>query len=217
MTAEAVQTGGDEAGAWVKPVLDALVLYEDLGTALRAKNSLDLLSGRLSRDATVCVRWWRLGLMDQPLLAEEAAIEAGASRLIILSLHSGNGLRGEACGWLSRWLAHKADREYALTVLLDPEPDLSETSAAVLAYLQQVAGAACAALFCGSCPPPVTALDLVRGISRGRAKRRPDRKKPVAPSSPAATSRAKRRASPPGGLPLRGKRLPTSPQPFADS
>lgn len=86
MSATVVRAGPDERDAPVKPVLDVLLLYEDLGTALRAKHSLDLLPVPFITEAGLSTKLWRLDLLSQPLLREQAALEAAAADLIILSL-----------------------------------------------------------------------------------------------------------------------------------
>ncbi len=174
----AAQTGVGPDEAPVKPVLEVLVLYEDLSTALRAKHSLDRLADQLVAEVGFCVRWWRLDLLDASLLAEQAAIEAAAASVIILSLHGRNELRSEACGWLNRWLTHKADRPCALAALLDPDPAHPNGPPPVVARLKQFAEAARADLFCGSCPPPVAALGSARAGTRQRANPRSGREEP---------------------------------------
>jgi hypothetical protein len=151
MAVEAVQAGVEQDEAQVKSVLDVMLLYEDLNTALRAKYSLDRLSKQLS-EGRFCARLWRLDLLSEPLLLEQAAIEAAAANVIILSLHGRNELRVEVRDWFTRWLAHKADRPYALAALLDPEPGRPSGNPPVLAYLKRIAEAAHADFFCASCP-----------------------------------------------------------------
>jgi hypothetical protein len=148
MAAETVRVGPERDATPVKPVLDVLLLYEDLGTALRAKHSLDLLPGQLGVETGWGTRVWRLDLLGQPLLAEQAAIEAATADVIILSLHGRSELRAEARDWLSRWLDHKENRPYALAALLDPEPAQPGGDNPVVAYLKRVAEAAHADLFC---------------------------------------------------------------------
>ncbi len=154
MAAKAFQTNADEQAAAGKRVLNVLLLYEDFGTALRAKRSLDGLPARLSLEAGLRTTLWRLDLLDEPLLKEIAAIEAAAADIIILSLHGHGGLRVAAREWLNRWLDHKEDRPYALAVLLDPETADSGLDNPVMAFAKGIAEAAAADLFCSSGPVP---------------------------------------------------------------
>jgi hypothetical protein len=184
MVEKAVRAGPKGGEAPVKPVLQVLLLYEDLGTALRAKHSLDLLPSQLSAVAAWGTRLWRLDLLSEPILAEQSAIEAAAADVIILSLHGRNELRPEVRDWLSRWLDHKEDRPYALAALLDPEPGRRGGKNPVLACLKRVAKAAHADLFCGFCNAPALGRpSRLTGIaSRPRAlrasARRPSKQAP---------------------------------------
>ena len=155
MGAIAARANSEGDAAPVKPVLEVLVLYEDLATALRAKQSLDRLPGRSGITGGLVTRLWRLDLLGEPLLAERSAIEAAAADVIIVSLHGRKALRAEARHWFCRWLDHKEDRPYALAAFLDPEPAQAGGDNPVLAYLKCVAAAAGADLFCGSSPVPV--------------------------------------------------------------
>ena len=155
MAAKVVRAASDGGKALVKRVLDVVILYEDIGTALRAKHSLDLLRGQLSAEAGWSTKLWRLDLLGEPLLAERAAIEAAAADVIILSLHSRNELRAEARAWLSRWLDYKETRPYALAALLDPEPVQPGSDNPVVDFLKRVAEVAHADLFFGFCNAPV--------------------------------------------------------------
>jgi hypothetical protein len=155
MSVRALRASLEEAEVPVKPALEVLLLYEDLGTALRAKQALDRLPGQFGAATALGTRLWRLDLLGEPLLAEQAAIEAAAADVIVLSLHGRATLRAEVCHWLSRWLDHKEDRAYALAALLDPEPALPVSDNPVVAYLKRIAEAAKADLVCGFCDAPV--------------------------------------------------------------
>jgi hypothetical protein len=157
MAGKAVRAGPDEGQTPVKSTLEVLLVYEDFATALRAKHSLDLLPLPLITDAVLSTRVWRLDLLGVPLLREQAALEAAAADLIIMSLHGRDELLADAREWLSRWQIQKEDRPYALAVLLDPEPDNSSTDHPVLAYMRGVATAASADLFYSFCQAPVPA------------------------------------------------------------
>jgi len=154
MAVKAEQAQARVSGVSVKPALEVLLLYEDLGTALRAKYSLDRMLLQLGAEVKMSTRLWRLDLLSQPLLAEQAAIEASAADLIVLSLHSHRQLRAEVRDWLNRWLDHKADRPCVLAALLDTELAQPSSRHPVLAYLRRAAETAGADLFCGSCQVP---------------------------------------------------------------
>ena len=133
----------------VKPLLNVVLLYEDLSTALRAKESLHRIARQLGTDAGFHAAFWRLDLLGEPLRVEQAAIEAAAADVIILSLHSGRELRAEACGWLERWLAYRKEHPYALAALFDAQAASTEKDIPVVAHMKRVAQAAGADLFFG--------------------------------------------------------------------
>jgi hypothetical protein len=143
----------------VTPALEVLILYEDLGTALRAKRSLDLIPAKWDASAGVNTKLWRRDLLRDALLREQAAIEAAGADVILLSLHGQGGLPAEVSEWTRRWLHYKEDRPYALGVLLDPEVARETGGAPVVTSVQQVANAASADLFYGYSEVPAAELE----------------------------------------------------------
>jgi len=172
MPAKAVRAGPDDSDAPVKPVLNVLLLYEDFGTALRAKHSLDLLPVSFITEAGMRTNLWRLDLLSEPLFKERAAIEAAAADLIVLSVHGRCKLRIEAREWLNRWLDHKEARPYALAVLLDPETVNSGPDNPVVEYLKGIAEAASADLFYSFCQVPMPEPGSGQGEAAGTRRAR---------------------------------------------
>jgi hypothetical protein len=161
----------EEAGTGVLPRLDVMILYEDLGTGLRAKRSLDLLPNPLPARAQLSTKLWRIGLLADPLLGEQAALEAAAADVVILSVHGRSALPDDTRAWLRRWLGHKAERPCALGVLLDPEQVSQGSDNPVIAYVQQFAAAAGVDLFYGFSQAPATELDSAMAEINERAHR----------------------------------------------
>jgi hypothetical protein len=149
MAAKTVRAEPEATEAPVRPVLEVLLLYEDLGTAIRARHLLDRLPGQLGRETDFNTRLWRLDLLGQPLLAEQAAIEAAAADVIILSLHGRGDLPTDVRNWLNRWLDHKEDRPYALAASLDAEPTEARDRNPLVDDLRQFAASAGVDLFFG--------------------------------------------------------------------
>lgn len=129
--------------------LDVLILYEDFGTAVRAKQALDLLPDPASADSGLSTRLWKLELLSEPLFQEQAAIEAAAADVIVLSVHGHVALPAAAVGWMHRWLDHKERRPYALCVLLDAAAAGQGADNPVVGCVRKVADAAGADLFYG--------------------------------------------------------------------
>ncbi|MGO8931173.1 MAG: hypothetical protein ACLQU3_30320 [Limisphaerales bacterium] len=157
MSAKVVRLGVDVSCAPLKPVLDVLLLYEDFGTALRAKHSLDLLPVSFITEGGMRTNLWRLDLLGEPLLRDQAAREAAAADLIILSLHGHDRLQAHAHEWLNRWLDYKENRPYALAVLLDPGTANAGPDHPVVAHVKRIAAAASADLFYSFCQTPIPA------------------------------------------------------------
>jgi len=143
----------------ILPFLNVIILYEDFGTGLRAKRSLDLLPKRLAAKTPLSTKLWRIELLADPLLAEQAALEAAAADVIILSVHGRRGLPDEVRKWLSGWLAHKEPRPYALGVLLDSREMSQGSENPVVASMQRVAADAGADLFYGFAEASGSELD----------------------------------------------------------
>lgn len=149
MGATTQRESSTEADASVLPYLNVVILYEDFGTGLRAKHSLDLLPKRLPPNAPLNTKLWRIELLADPLLGEQAALEAAVADVIIISLHGRRGLPDQVQQWLTRWLAHKEPRRYALGVLLDSGEASRGSENLVVASMKQVAARAGADLFYG--------------------------------------------------------------------
>ena len=149
----------ESGGAAIPPLLDVLILYEDFGTGLRAKRSLDLLPHQLTADAKWNTKLWRIQLLSDSLLAEQAAREAAAADVIILSVHGRTPLPPEVRTWITAWLRHKERRSYALGVLLDAEEVSRGSQNPVVNYMQQVATIGGVDLFYGFSEAPRSELD----------------------------------------------------------
>jgi len=151
-----IQSGaaGSKGGyAPAKSALKVLVLYEHLGTALRAKRSPRPFAGQRGAQTGLHTRLWRLDLLP-PALAGGASGHRGArgGRDHLVPPQAQAFCRPKCANWLNRWLDHKEDRPYALAVLLSGQNQLAPASRSpVVAYLQRVAETAHANRFCESC------------------------------------------------------------------
>ncbi len=138
----------EAGGAALVPPLEVMILYEDIGTALRAKGSLGSLTSAGVPGSTP--RLWKLSLLADPLLQEQAAIEAAAADVILVSIHGRQSLGPEMWEWMRRWRDHRAGQPCAFGLLLDSEPDAGDASHPVLACVRRLAEAAGADFFFGS-------------------------------------------------------------------
>ena len=162
-------TGGAQVA--LLPLLDVFILYEDWGTGLRAKHSLDLLPEQIFANTQRRTKLWRLELLAEPLLSEQAVREAAAADVIILSFHGRSELPAQVRTWLNRWLACKEPRPYALALLLNSEEVSQGAENPLLACVRQVAAAAGADLFYGFSGAPASELDVAMQEIYQRAHR----------------------------------------------
>ena len=94
--------------------LDVPVVYEDVGTGLRAKQALDQTILRLAVDTDVHVNMWRFEFLGEPALHQQAVNEAAAAEIVFVSAHGGEELPATVHLWLQHWLALKGGEPCAL-------------------------------------------------------------------------------------------------------
>jgi hypothetical protein len=133
-------------GSLEHPILEVVIVYEDLGTALRAKRSLEFLPRQVRAEGGMKTKLWKLDMLKVTFLREQAALEAAAADLIILSVHGASELPGEAQDWLRRWVDHQPGPSCAVGLLLDPEVAGQGSHNPVTACVQRFAEAAGAEL-----------------------------------------------------------------------
>ena len=127
---------GFESTSFAGPVLNAVIVYEDTDTGLRAKRCLDLLPANFRMEPQITIRLYRVDLLQPSLLREQAAIEAAAADVVIVSLHGGTELNPVVGKWMERWLQLKEERPYALGLLLDPMAARKGSSDPVIRHVQ---------------------------------------------------------------------------------
>ena len=130
--------------------LNALVLYEDFGTGLRAKQTLDGTVQRLVFDADVHVKLWRFDLLREPALYDQAASEVTEADIVFVSAHGQGELPVSVNGWLQHWLARKVGEPCALAMSLDAGAGETPTAAQMLEALRGMAEQAGVEVFCTS-------------------------------------------------------------------
>ena len=100
--------------------LSVLLVYEDFTTGLQARLAFERVERRFESAADFKVDLWKLALLREPALLEEAVTEAARADLVFLSVHGRGGrLPALAHGWLGRWFERCFGRPCALVVLLE--------------------------------------------------------------------------------------------------
>ena len=129
-----VADAGDKTGEGPLK-LDVLVVYEDLGTGLRARRALDQAAQRLEVEADFHVHLWKFELLRDPALFGQALTEAAKADIVFISAHGHAELPPSVSLWLRQSLTRKAGEPCALVVSLDTDaretPNANRTLEAV--------------------------------------------------------------------------------------
>ncbi len=121
------------------PHLDVFVLYEDCGTALRARLSLDALPASIRETPGFHVHLWNMKLLQQPFLREVAAVQAASAQVVLVSVHGRKDLPQPATEWLQSWRNHRGVDSNVLGLLMDADPPGRVQDRPVSASLARVA------------------------------------------------------------------------------
>src|SRR5262245_18091080 len=89
------------------------IIYEDFATGLRAKEWLDRLCSQVGQEMEFELKLWRFDLLPAPSFQEDAASDAAAADMIILSGHRNDDLPASVRAWMNRWLSLKGDHSTA--------------------------------------------------------------------------------------------------------
>ncbi len=99
--------------------IKAVIIYEDFDTAIRAKNFAE----ELERALGCACQWgdslWRSNLLESPLIADEAALDAADCDYLIVSLRGDHALPYSTQQWIEAQLDRAAARDAGLIVLSD--------------------------------------------------------------------------------------------------
>ena len=107
--------------------LNVLMVYEDLETGLRARQSLERTLHRLDASVDIQIDLWRFDLFDRPAFLKHAT-EQNAD-IVVFSTHGQAQLPVTVDLWLREWFMRQGDEPRALAVLLDNQAmDLPGTS-----------------------------------------------------------------------------------------
>jgi hypothetical protein len=119
--------------------LNVLLVYEDLGTGLRARWAFEQTARQLEGEAGFNVNLWKFDLLREPVLFQRAVNDAAKADIVFLSAH-GHGVLPVAVDlWLKRWLERRGGEPCALVVLLDDVAGDNATADQALQALQATA------------------------------------------------------------------------------
>jgi hypothetical protein len=142
--------------------VDVLLIYEDLGTGLRARHAFEGAVNRIDMPADFKVDLWRFDLLSDSALWEPTLSQAAKAGVIVVSAHGRTGLPASVEQWLNQWMDRKSERPCALVLSLDQEMEASPSADRILAFLQGRARQAGIEMFAhfGQVPEPEGELTL---------------------------------------------------------
>lgn len=134
-----------------------MIVHEDAATRHRAQAALGEWARRSDPTGLgMKTKLWKLDALAQPLMNELAVTEAVTADVLVVSLHGNRELPEAVREWLTGWLEHKANRRYALGIILDRQVANQGRKHPVAAYLEQVAAIAEAEVFYAAADHPST-------------------------------------------------------------
>ena len=120
--------------------VNALLVYEDVATGLRAKRALDQAMLRMAVDTDVHVNAWRFDLLREPALHQQAVEEAAEAEIVFFSAHGCEELPATVSLWFQQWFACRGGVEpRALVVSLDLVERETPAANQMLRELRQMA------------------------------------------------------------------------------
>jgi hypothetical protein len=135
----AILDEGYAARGEVQLTLDAMLIYEDLSTGLRAKRLLEHAARLLPMAPNFNLAIWRFDLLREACWRKTALHEASVAVIGVVSAHGQQDLPKVAKGWLKQWLKRKGDESRALIVSFDDTSRDSASAAQTISWLQSEA------------------------------------------------------------------------------
>jgi hypothetical protein len=126
----------EATGGEVQLTLDAVLIYEDLRTGLRAKEVFECTVRRLPSAPHFNLAIWRFDALSDASLRETASSEAPAAVIVLISGHGRNDLPKVVTLWLKQWLKQKSNEPRALIVSLDDASRDSASAVQMISWLQ---------------------------------------------------------------------------------
>jgi len=138
---------GEAARGEVQLTLDAMLIYEDLSTGLRAKRVLEHAARLLPTVPNFNLAIWRFDVLRESCWRKKAWNEASAAVIAVVSAHGQQDLPSVAKDWVKQWLKRKSDESRALIVSLDNTSRDGASAARTISWLQEQARARDVAVF----------------------------------------------------------------------
>lgn len=153
----AASVGCSETTAAVSPLFEVSLLYQDLPTALHARQFLNHVLHHCELGSESSLSLWKLDLFHLPEICEQAVVAACRAALVLLSLRGDIGLQSSTEDWLIQWIDRREDEDGALAVLIDCNMQRLDSVGQILFRLQNITRPSHVRLFVGFMPSPAEA------------------------------------------------------------
>lgn len=145
------------------PQFAVVLAYQDLPTALQARQFLNHVLDHCQLGAEFSLTLWKLDLFHLPEISQQAAQAAGNAALVLLSLRGDIGLETTTEKWLAEWIGQPRTDECALAVLIDCDMQRLDSVGQTLFQLQDITRLSQVRLFVGFMPSvPAQTLSTAR-------------------------------------------------------
>jgi hypothetical protein len=134
------------------PQFEVVLAYQDLLTALHAKQFLNHVVDHCQLGAEINLTLWKLELFHLPELCQQAVEGACEAPLVILALRGDIGLEANTQNWLAQWITKRCGEESALAVLIDCDMQRLDSVGQTLFQLQDMTQESQVRLFVGFMP-----------------------------------------------------------------
>ena len=141
--------------------LNVLVMYDDRPSGQRAKGLLDRAAEQIGIELELTMKLWRFDVLKLPAALEQAAVEAAAADVILLSLSRKTKMSSADYEWTTRWLDHKEDRPYLFCLMQGPDRGGRGAENPIITEMENFTGAVGAGFFCGTFDTPFAASDVI--------------------------------------------------------
>lgn len=153
MEADGTGSSGGVPSPVPSPQFEVVLAYQDLPTALHARQFLNHVLDHCQLAADFKLTLWKLELFHLPELCEQAIHSAGQAALVLLALRGDIGLEANTEKWLAQWIKQRGGaEESALAVLIDCDMQRLDSVGQTLFQLQDLTRLGQVRLFVGFMP-----------------------------------------------------------------
>lgn len=148
---------------------DLVIAYEDTTTRNRALSLYDHLAQQLLDDYDFQCTWWKLGLLNNASLQEQASDAAAEANMVVVSLRAAPEISETARRWTESWMTKRGNQKSALVTIIAGDHEASRQVCPIQAYMRKVARAANMDFFAHRFDAPDPRMPFLRPTLADRA------------------------------------------------